>query len=128
MPLITSKPVQLPEDVGMYVDALRERFPVIGDVWLLDADSEGTETRSRWDLLVFADSEVLGALRSDASLQREDVKMLVAIDGRRFESAWGEAESGTLDDVNWRVEDLHNATYMPAGDARSGRAAAHRVR
>ena len=129
MPLITSKPVQLPEDVGMYVDALRTKFTGIGDVWLLNPDSGGTETRGRWDLLTFADRKVLEALRSDESLQRDDVRMLVAVDGDRFEAAWGEAESGRLSDLSWRVEDLHNASFAPAAGSGTGqRATAHRVR
>jgi hypothetical protein len=129
MPLITSKPVQLPEDVGMYVDALRKKFSAIGDVWLLNPGGDGTETRGRWDLLAFADAKVLDAIRSDPDLQRDDVRMLLAVDGERFESAWGEAESGRLSDIGWRVDDLHNASFVPAGDTGSQpRATAHRVR
>lgn len=128
MPLITSKPVQLPEDIGMYVDALRKEFSAIGDVWLLNADSSGSETRGRWDLLAFADRKVLDAIRSNPSLQRDDVKMLVAVDGDRFEAAWGAAESGRLSDLGWRVEDLHNASYSPSAAGTDERVTAHRVR
>ena len=129
MPLITSRPVQLPEGIGMYIDALRKQYSAIGDVWLLEPEQGGTETRACWDLLVFADGGVLDAVRADSASHRGDVTLLVVVDGDRFETAWGKSVSGRLSDMGWRVEDLHNASFAKRGAANSEeRASASRVR
>lgn len=126
MPLITTKPMQLPEDIGMYVDALRKKHPAIGEVWLLGPRVNAEESRGeQWDLLAFADDKVLAAVRGDPASRRDDVRLSVVVDGDRFEAAWGDGKSGRLSDMGWRVEDLHNASYASGAAAR---ASAVRVR
>lgn len=126
MPNISTKPTQLPEELGMYIDELRQRHPSIDEVWLLRHRGHGADGRTgEWDLLAFGDGEALSALRRDESLHRGDVNLLVVTDGDRFEPAWGSVLSGSLSEMRWRLEDLHSATYA-AGE--SSTATAVRVR
>jgi hypothetical protein len=113
MPLITSKPVQLPEELGMYVDALRKQYSTIAEVWLLDPQTKAGEApRKRWELLMFADAEVLDALRSDPTWYRDHVRLRIVVDGESFETPFGEPRSGRLSEMKWRLEDLQKASYV----------------
>lgn len=121
---------QLPEDVGMYVDRLRRDTSIDG-VWLFSPPGlfSGNDDRTR-DLLLFADAESLAALRSDPSLQRDDVNLAVVTDGEHFEPVWDDAPSARLRDILWRVESPERATYVAPGDHHAGaeRRTAVRVR
>jgi len=126
MPNISTRPTQLPEELGMYVDGLRKRYPSLDEVWLLGPRVNEEEKRgSDWDLLAFGDAHALAAIRSDRSVHRDDLNFMVVTDGDRFEKAWGDPEPGRLADLQWRREDPHSATYVAQeGD----REAAVRVR
>lgn len=132
MPNISTKPTQLPEDLGMYVDVLRERYRSLHEVWVLGPRVNEPDHRNvEWDLLVFGDAEALHGIRSDASLHRDDVNLMVVVDGSRFEKAWGDAQARSLSDIEWRREDAYSASYAGraegAGEA-GARASAVRVR
>lgn len=119
MPSIGSRQIQLPEELGMYVDALRKQYPSIDEVWMLGARVNDEHTRgSEWDLLVFGDRAALSAIRAEPSLHRSDLNLMIVIDGDRFERAWGGRDQGRLSALEWRVEDLHSATYLRGGAAR----------
>lgn len=123
---IVTRPIQLPEELGMYVDTLRKAYPSIGEIWLLgprvnDEDEQGSE----WDLLAFADGTALAGIRANPAVHRDDVHLMIVTDGDRFERAWGSSEPGRLSSIRWRVEDLHTASYAKDGAARE---AAVRVR
>lgn len=134
MPNISTKPTQLPEEIGMYVDALRQARPEIDEVWLMGPRVNADESRGAvWDLLLFANRRALETLRSDAQWRRPDVDLFVVVDGDHFESAWGAAAAGTLKDLDWRLEEPHAATYIDKrspvrSDAGGDRATAVRVR
>jgi hypothetical protein len=132
MPLISTKPVQLPEAIGMYVDALRKQHSSIAEVWLIGPRANATEARGKeWELLMFADDAVLETVRSDPAWHRDDVSLRVVVDGERFQSPWGEPRPGRLSDMKWRAEDLQSASYVEPGAGRDGatsRLAAVRVR
>nr|MBO2515505.1 hypothetical protein [Gammaproteobacteria bacterium] len=117
---ISNKPTQLPEELGMYVDALRQRHSAIDEVWVLASkESEGgSATRGKWNLLAFADSATLSALEADEAVHRDDVNLMVVTDGDRFESAWGKRSGGRLSDIDWRLEDMHSASYITGGSRR----------
>ena len=119
MPNISSKPTQLPEELGMYVDTLRQRHEAIREVWVLGPKtSDETGRRGEWDLLAFADERTLSALERDESVHRDDVSFLVVIDGERFASAFGRPRSGRLSDIEWRLENMHSASYVAEGSTR----------
>jgi hypothetical protein len=80
---------------------------------------------------MFASTEVLNAIRAEPEWHREDLHLLVAVDGDHYEEAWGGRESGRLSDIEWHVEDLHTATYFDSRVSVQGpqsRAVATRVR
>src|SRR5690606_33810607 len=111
IPSIGSRQIQLPEELGMYVDAPRKEYPSIDEVWLLGPRVNDERTRgSEWELLAFGNKRVLDAIRAKPSLPRDDLKLMIVIDGDRFEPAWGGAERGRLSSIGWRVEDLHSAS------------------
>src|SRR5690606_7209099 len=72
MPNIVSKPAQLPEELGMYVDGLRRTYPAIDEVWVL-GPRDDEERHRRWDLLAFADEDALAAIRANRSVHRADL-------------------------------------------------------
>jgi hypothetical protein len=123
---VFTRPIQLPEELGMYVDMLRKAHPSIEEIWLLGPRVNGEDERgSGWELLAFADEAALAALRENQSVHRSDVHLSIVTDKDRFERAWGAPEHGRLSSIRWRVEDLHTATYARHGAARQ---AAVRVR
>ena len=98
----------LPEELGMYIDAVRERYPAIEEVWVFRRPIEAGE---RWELLLMADDAVLEGLRGDRDLQRDDVELLVVTDGNRFASAWGSRPASDLTSIGWRLDDGRTASY-----------------
>jgi hypothetical protein len=117
----------------MYVDALRKEYSSIDEVWLMGPRVNAPETRGKeWDLLAFADTEVLEAIRDDRQWHREDLCLLVVVDGDRYQSAWGESCAGRLSEIDWRLLDAQAATYLGAADgtldSRASRSTAVRVR
>jgi hypothetical protein len=113
-----TKPIQLTENVGMYVDRLRKRFDSIEEVWLIGAHANGTGSRdSDWELLIFADEEVLAALRSEAQWQRSDVSLLIVVDGEHFEKVGDDARRSSLASIEWYLRDPQSATYRASSSA-----------
>ncbi len=125
---VGNKPAPLPEELGMYVDALRKQHGAIQQVWVLAAPETGCD-REPWELLVFADGGVLEAIRADRRAHRDDVDLRIVVDGDRIESAWGEPRPGSLARLNWRLDGPQSATYDDrAASSEAGRSSAVRVR
>lgn len=79
----------LPADLHRYIDELLELAPSAREVWLIGSRANGGATEeSDWDFLVFADQSALVALRQKPRLQRDNIDVLVVVDGDRFESPW----------------------------------------
>jgi hypothetical protein len=113
----------LPEDIGMYLDTVRQQYPAIGQVFVL-ARNGSDRGAVPWSLLAFADEAVLAAMRKNTDLRREELDMLIVTDGDRFESVWGSQPPGSLADMRWQLADPDTATYRGA----DGEATAMRVR
>lgn len=114
----------------MYVDTLRKRYRSLDEVWVLDSHvNEPADAAAEWDLLVFGDTEALQAIRSDPSLHRDDVNLMIVFDGSRFEKAWGDPGPRSLADIEWRREAPYSASYTSRSvDQGAMRASAVRVR
>jgi hypothetical protein len=130
---IVTKPAQLPEELGMYLDRVRKLCPSIEQVWALGPRVNDAEARhTSWELLAFGDSSALETIRADRGLERDDLVLLVVTDGDRYENAWGDPRPGRLSEVEWHLDDPHTASYVePIGAARAepgARATAVRVR
>lgn len=118
----------LPEELGMYVDSVRERYPGIAEVWVLRRPTDDEADKAGcWGLLAFADRTVLDALRDDDAVHRDDVELLIVTDGDQFASAWGAEATGTLASLGWRLEDPRSAVYEDRS-AHTRHAVATRVR
>lgn len=109
----------------MFVDALRQRYEAIDQVWLLGHRMSDDEHGGEWTLLAFADASTLRELRRDPSVHRDDLNLFVVTDGNRFEQAWGEPVAGELEALGWQLEDPHSATFRTNA---SGTETAVRVR
>lgn len=79
----------LPSNLGRYIGELVECAPSVREVWLVGSRANGRSTEeSDWDFLLFADQHALLSLRSAQRLRRDNVDVLVVVDGDRFESPW----------------------------------------
>lgn len=112
------KPIQLSEEVGMYIDRLRSEFDAIEEVWLIGARANDSATRSSvWELVVFADERLLNILRKQQhAWERPDVSLLVVVDGDRFEKLSDPSGQGRLSAMGWTSDDAESATYRGAED------------
>jgi hypothetical protein len=116
--------IQLSEDVGMYVDKLRAQFDAIDEVWLIgDHVNEPEKRDSAWELLAFADADVRRAIAKSRQWHRDDVELLVVVDGDHFAPAWGEAHDGSLAALGWRQDTPQTASYQSRVDPARTRAA-----
>lgn len=111
--------VQVTEEIGIYLDRLREAHPAVDEVWLVGARAAEPGRRGApWELLLFADAATLEALRLDRRRHRADVALLVVTDGDVFESASGGEREGRLTDLGWRRDDPNTASYSTEGARR----------
>jgi hypothetical protein len=115
-PGIDPAAIRLPEDLGMYLDELRARFDSIEEVWLIGPRVDADDAREApWEFLLFADVELLEALRRDSSWWRDGTAAAVVTDGERVEPAWGSAPAGSLQDWQWRLASPRSARYAKHG-------------
>src|SRR5690606_35636376 len=105
------------EDIGLRIDEMRQACPGIDQAWLLRHRSDPPE----WDLLAFADRRALEELRGEKFWRRSDVRLLVVVDGDRFEAVVGDkgvaARDGRLRDIDWHLEDAETATFIAPGES-----------
>lgn len=81
------------EYIFPYVEQLVKEYPRIESVWLMGSRANDSyREESDWDLLVFANKEVLDAMRQHRELKRERVDVLVVYDSINFEEPWPEVE------------------------------------
>jgi len=76
-------------EIQAYLDTVTAAFVDISQVWLFGSRANGTaKDSSDWDFFVFANANVLHALRCDRWFQRTDVDLLIVTDGDNFECPW----------------------------------------
>ncbi len=100
-------------ELSGFVSSLLRHCLAIRAVWSVghnqlapEAPHEGRE------LLLFADRPTLDALRRSEHLHRDDMQVLVVVDGDRFENAWGPRTiSGSLARWAWRATGQDIAFY-----------------
>ena len=84
-----------------YIKQLVAAYPTIREVWLYGSRANGTERiDSDWDYLAYADKSTLDRLALDVRFDREDVDLMIVVDGNRFLKPWlcagGPRKEGTL--------------------------------
>jgi hypothetical protein len=117
-----------PPKISDFAARLLARCLDIRSVWSIDCagPDKAPEPGCR-ELLVFADQRTLEQLRKCDDLRRDDVEVLVVIDGDRFENVWGPRKlSGSLVRWAWREVSSDQAFYDESRWA-EGSAAAGRV-
>jgi predicted nucleotidyltransferase len=74
-----------------YVEQLVREYPRIESVWLFGSRANDSYREdSDWDLLVFANKEILVAMGQHRKLKLERVDVLVVYDSIHFEEPWPE--------------------------------------
>lgn len=112
--------------ISSLVDQLAGRCPGMRSIWLIGSRADGGVLEARgpfdWDLVAFADTSTLRALRKATDLHRADALLRVVTDGDRFQVAWGPLHlSGSLFEWDWREASERQAYYsevrwtLPAG-------------
>lgn len=105
-----------------YVEQLVKEYPRIESVWLMGSRANDSyREESDWDLLVFANNEILDSMRQHRDLKRERVDVLVVYGSIHFEEPWPEVEvrakGGRLSGSNshsweWNQTSQTEATYL----------------
>ena len=102
-------------ELSHFIWRLVARSLAIRAVWTIGLE-EGEEIRvpqhRAHELLAFADRSTLQHLRKSADLQRDDLTILVVVDGDVCEQVWGERKAcGSLARWAWRQVSPHIAYY-----------------
>lgn len=106
------------EKINDYLKQLTKQFRGIESIWLLGSRANGYhKDDSDWDLLVFADEEILSLLREDNIFFKSNVDLLVVYDGKNFEEPWESEKTGrrkreNLIDWEWKTISKDKATYV----------------
>lgn len=81
------------EYIFPYVEQLVSEYPRIESVWLMGSRANDSYREdSDWDLLVFANKEILDAMVQHRNLKRKQVDVMVVYDSVNFEEPWPEVE------------------------------------
>lgn len=104
------------EMITEYVEVLLSRTSGIKSVWLFGSRANGTEhEKSDWDLMLFGSEESLEGLQKEPGLKREDIDVLVVIDGVNFIEPWPASKenykSGDLPSWQWSQINHSEASY-----------------
>ena len=79
----------VPDFLKDYLQELLQRFSEIQEVWLFGSQVNNTASKdSDWDVLLFANLEVLGSFENNISLKRMQVDLFIVYDGKRFKQPW----------------------------------------
>lgn len=98
-----------------YIEKLVTCHPGIKSIWLFGsrANNSYTET-SDWDLAVFADREILNALRQSKGLYDKRIDLLIVFNESDYEQPWPDEKGikkGSLIDWKWKQLSSKEATY-----------------
>jgi len=100
-------------DLSAFVSRVLLHCLDIRAVWCMRQDAPAAaQAALEHELLAFADPLTLQRLRQCDDLHRNDVDLLVVVDGDRFENAWGPRKlSGSLARWAWRQVSAELAYY-----------------
>ncbi len=107
----------IPLELEKYVAGL---LAVVGkrceSLWLFGSRANGRgRPDSDWDLVLFADPEVLEVLRATPSFQQDNIDLLVAVSPERWISPWPDGDKGpkggSAEMYVWKEAAPGRATY-----------------
>jgi predicted nucleotidyltransferase len=97
-----------------YIEELIKHHPQIESIWLIGSRAYELATdNSDWDILVFANREVLSKLRERPILERKQFDLFVVYNGKDIQGAWpeGELKSGNLEEWEWKEISPKDVVY-----------------
>ena len=97
-----------------YIEELIKCHPQIESIWLIGSRAnELPRDDSDWDILVFANRELLTKLRERPILKRKQFDLFIVYNGQEFQEAWpaGEPKSGNLEEWEWKEISSKDAVY-----------------
>jgi hypothetical protein len=98
--------------------------PDLRSVWALRDAGSDDEAQ---EMLIFADRATLERLRACDELRDAGARVLVVLDGNRFESAWGDRVSGSLARWEWREASADEAYFDERRPVKRVRREARRI-
>ncbi len=97
-----------------YIEELIKLHPQIQSIWLIGSRAnELSRDDSDWDILIFANREVLTKLKEQPMLKRKQFDLLIVYNGQDFQEVWpvGEPKSGNLGEWEWKEVSFKDAVY-----------------
>lgn len=97
-----------------YIEELIKLYPQIESIWLFGSQAnESSDDDSDWDILVFANQEVLTSLREQPMLKRKQFDLFILYNGVDFQEVWpsGERKGGNLKEWEWKEISSKDAVY-----------------
>lgn len=101
--------------VQQYIKKLILSYPLIKSIWLFGSRANNSyKDDSDWDLLIFANKNILEELKINSSFKKNGIDVLVVFDGKNFEGPWPDNQGikkGDLTFWNWNQISDNEATY-----------------
>ena len=107
--------MNIDNQVKQYINNLISYYPLIDSIWLLGSRANNSyNDDSDWDLLVFANKDILEDLRRNNYFKEKGIDVLIVFDGENFEGPWPDNKGikrGDLTSWNWDNVSDKEATY-----------------
>lgn len=106
-----------PDSVYKIIDELIAKYEGIREIWLFGSRANGNDKEnSDWDILIFADQNVLSSLEKENSEQYLNFDIMIVFDQDNFRGPWrresdGAYKRGSLQEWEWKELQSGLATY-----------------
>ncbi len=102
--------MEIDDSVEQYINNLILSYPLISSIWLLGSRSNNSyRDESDWDLLIFADKNILEELKRNSSFKKNGIDVLVVFDGDNFEGPWPDNKGTKKGDlISWKWNQISN--------------------
>jgi len=105
-------------ELDAYIINLTCKYSSINSIWLIGSRANNSyKDNSDWDLLVFANQDMLDSLKKDMNFNMPEIDLLVVYDDNNFISPWprndkeSEHKKGCLKSWQWNFVDEFSAKY-----------------
>ena len=113
--LLKGRDMLVEKRVMDYLSKLVKTYHAIREIWLIGSRANGcARATSDWDLLVFANKEVLKELRGDRCFKEKKIDLLIVYECNSFKEPWGgeNAKHGNLREWQWKRVSENEAKYI----------------
>jgi hypothetical protein len=96
--------MKIDESVQKYIHNFISSYPLTNSIWLFGSRANNSyKDDSDWDLLIFADKNILEALKRNNSFNQTGINILVVFDGKYFEGPWPDKKGSKKGDlISWK--------------------------